>query len=137
MQAEVWENQWGDLAIFVGKKYVIYDKVDRLGAEVLCMHKDMHEHNIEDIKLDYYKNGFRPVEDESNTKSIYCRLCENFGCCGKDGGCCGDDVLTKPCCTCNKGRVCPGQHGIKDNFKLKTIDIYETKLKEKGGDNNG
>lgn len=131
MQAETWENQWGDLAIFVGKEYVIYDKVDRLGAEVLCMHKDKSENDIENIKLAYYKNGFRPVSDEPKTQSRYCELCENFGCCSKDGGCCGDDVLTKPCCTCNKGRMCPGQSPREDNFKLRIMTEYENGLTQK------
>ena len=118
MKAEVWNNVYGDEVVFVGEDYVIYNKCDRLGAEVICMQKDRPDTNIETIKSSYYKNGFRPIDENVKANSFYCKLCAYFGSCG-------DDVLTKKCCTCIKGRICPGQVYKTDNFELKKIESYE------------
>lgn len=57
MKVQVYQNQYGDRAIVVGKEFIIYDKVDRLLPEC-CDYTDNR------MSL-YIKNGFKEVPDES------------------------------------------------------------------------
>ena len=119
IQVDVLMNRWGDTITIVGDEYVIYDKIDRAGVETLALSKGDSDKSLEELRKVYYDNGFRLVDDSINCKSTHCHVCEHFGCCAKDGGCCGDDILSKPCCTCTRGKMCPGSVNRTDNFKLK------------------
>jgi len=118
MKSETWLNKDNDKVIIVDEHYINHyhdDKCDSI----------RYVKDLDYIRLELYKNEFRPVSFDINVNSHSCMICENFGCCSKDGGCCGDDVLSKPCCTCKHGIICPGQKMLNDNFKLKTLDTYE------------
>lgn len=119
MKAEVWANEFGDTAIFVGDMYVIYDKVDRLEVETSCVYKSSTPINIDEVKRKYYKNGFRPLDEKAKSRgSSKCDVYEyNNKCCTGEG--------SIPCCTCNVIRVCPDQKYSTNNFKLKSIKEYE------------
>ena len=91
MKSEVWANEFGDTAIFVGDMYVIYDKVDRLEAELSCVYKTANPVNIEQLKKKYYDNGFRPVGDNTGLNSK-CTVCKYNNICNKNviKGVCSD-----------------------------------------------
>lgn len=54
MTVERWMNEWGDIVIFVGKSYIIYDKIDRTEINTFDIYKCTDD-ELENIKLRYYK----------------------------------------------------------------------------------
>lgn len=77
MKAEVWVNRWGDQVTFVGDSYIIYDKVDRLGTEVIGSNTDILNINMEEKKLSYYGFGFRPLNELDEDAYRLAVICEN------------------------------------------------------------
>ncbi|MBO5386832.1 MAG: hypothetical protein J6A59_01630 [Lachnospiraceae bacterium] len=123
MNVEIWINTYGDKALFIGYEYVIFKKIDDIKPELICSRGLKYCVPMDKIKLAYYKNGFRPIDD--NVKSI-CGICKFFNTCCK-----GEN--TTPCCSCNRVRMCPDQKMLEDKLVLKTVDKYEEMIKQ--GDN--
>lgn len=69
IQVEIWVNEWADVVYFVGDLFVIYDKCDRLEPTTYNLKKP-RELDIDNIKLSYYKNGFRPDDGRKDLKTI-------------------------------------------------------------------
>lgn len=123
MHSEKWQNNLGDIAIFVGEDYVIYDKIDRTDVDILALHRGRHDTNMDDVKLAYYKNGFRPIDETKANKGL-CFMCKYNSTC-----CTGDD--TNKCCNCNQGVKCPDQQMKYNNFEITQMKKYEDMIKNK------
>ena len=69
IKVEVWVNKWADAVYFVGDLFAIYDKCDRLEPTAYNLKKPK-EINIDNVKLSYYKNGFRLDDGRKDLKNI-------------------------------------------------------------------
>lgn len=58
LTVEKWINQYGDVVLFIGEDYVLYDKCDKADAIAEKVYLDG---NMEEYKEAYRKNGFKPV----------------------------------------------------------------------------
>ena len=120
MTVEKWMNEWGDLAIFVGKSYIIYDKIDRAEINTFDISKCTDD-ELENIKLSYYKNGFRQIEDSD--KTIICAICRNEKLCGL---CHSNDTCdANRCHTCSRVTKCSDNKKVKNKFELIEMDKYQ------------
>ena len=62
LTVEKWMNQYGDVVLFIGNEYVLYDKCDK--ADLVANRTYLPNNTtIEDYKEAYRKNGFKPVSN--------------------------------------------------------------------------
>jgi hypothetical protein len=129
MKAEIWENEYGDIAIFVGEQYVLYDNKDKKDIQCIKINEKNNTLSTEEMKISCYEKGFRPLPEklERNIDKNIPKKCEKC----TYGKHCNDKKKSKICTSCMRQNTDTSEQHLKDNFELFTIHEYELKLKNK------